>query len=82
VICASAQWWPYNAQQEMFNPFYNRNQQNGLYVSSAFPGYNNFAFAQTSNYGGYPYGQQNNFFAFPFSQSAAAAAVATTGSIY
>ncbi|EFX67181.1 hypothetical protein DAPPUDRAFT_262035 [Daphnia pulex] len=78
LVCATAvpQWWPYVHQQQ------------SLYMSSMFPGYNNFAVAQqSSNYGGYPYAQQqpNHFLAFPAYPShsaAAAAAVATSGSFY
>jgi hypothetical protein len=79
LVCATAvpQWWPYHGHQSMSNAFYNNNN----------PGYNNFAVAQqSSNYGGYPYAHQqpNHFFAFPAypSHSAAAAAVATSGSFY
>jgi hypothetical protein len=91
LVCATAvpQLWPYHDHQSMSNDaFYNNNQnQQSLYMSSMFPGYNNFAVAQqSSNYGGYPYAQQqpNHFFAFPAypSHSAAAAAVATSGSFY
>lgn len=91
LVCATAvpQWWPYShGHQSMSNAFYNnnKNHQQSLYMSSMFPGYNNFAVAQSSNYGGYPYAHQqpNHFFAFPAypSHSAAAAAVATSGSFY
>jgi len=84
LVCATAapQWWPYHGHQQMFNAFYNNKNvnQQSLYVSSMFPGYNSFAVAQSSNYGGYPYAQQNNLFTFPY--SASAAAVASSGSIY